>query len=267
LVARDTDAALKKARAEQPSLLFIERKLPGGGALGICREIRKESAWGREVPFIVVAETRSAVDESEGTRVGVTDWLVEPLSEAYVRTRIRARLLRAACRWQCAPATDDEPARLRSLRETGLLDTPPEERFDRVTRIAAGLFGVPIVLVSLVDENRQWFKSRHGLDAAETPRDQAFCAHAIHRDDVMLVPDALQDERFADNPLVVGEPHVRFYAGCPLTLADGSRIGTLCLIDHRARDLNDAQIELLRDMGRLVEREIDGAIGAGSARS
>jgi GAF domain-containing protein len=141
------------------------------------------------------------------------------------------------------------------LQGSGLLDTEPEERFDRFTRIAAALFEVPIALISLVDKERQWFKSRQGIDATETPRDQAFCAHAILRNDVMQVADAHADERFADNPLVTGEPRVRFYAGAPLSLGDGSPVGTLCVVDHRPRSLDEDQLRLLRDLSKLVERE------------
>jgi GAF domain-containing protein len=146
-----------------------------------------------------------------------------------------------------------------------LLDTEPEERFDRFTRIAAALFEVPIALISLVDKERQWFKSRRGIDATETPRDQAFCAHAILRNDVMQVADAHTDERFADNPLVTGGPRVRFYAGAPLSLGDGSPVGTLCVVDHRPRSLDEDQLRLLRDLSKLVEREFQinpAALGA-----
>ena len=160
-----------------------------------------------------------------------------------------------------APLPDDEERRLQALHQCGVLDTEPEERFDRYTRIASALFGVPIALVSLVDTDRLWFKSRHGLDASETSRDMAFCAHAILGDEVLHVPDALQDLRFADNPLVTGEPHIRFYAGAPLTLADGSQAGTLCLIDHRPRHLDETQLGLLRDLGKLVERELVTPVG------
>ncbi len=149
----------------------------------------------------------------------------------------------------------DEERRLRALQECDLLDTAAEERFDRFTRIAAALFDVPIALVSLVDRERQWFKSRKGLDVSETPRDAAFCAHAILSDDVLQVQDALADDRFADSPLVTGEPRVRFYAGAPLTLKNGTHAGTLCVIDHRARNLDNGQLQLLRDLAKLVEQE------------
>lgn len=150
----------------------------------------------------------------------------------------------------------DEQARLAALRSTGALDSAHEERFDRVTRLAQRLFGVPVVLVSLVDEHRQWFKSRVGLDATETPRDISFCGHAILSDDILLVNDATQDERFCDNPLVVDDPHVRFYAGCPLTTTDGHRIGTLCLIDGQPRSFSSEDGRLLRDLSLMVEQEL-----------
>jgi PAS domain-containing protein len=150
----------------------------------------------------------------------------------------------------------DEPERLRSLRALGLLDTPAEERFDRITRLAQALFDVPIVLVSLVDADRQWFKSRQGLDAAETAREISFCAHAIRGDELFIVPDATRDERFSDNSLVVGEPLIRFYAGAPLAAPDGHKIGTLCLIDRRPRELTSQQRTALRDLADLVQGEI-----------
>ena len=137
-----------------------------------------------------------------------------------------------------------------------MLDTPPEERFDRYTRIAAGLFDVPIAMVSLIDRDRQWFKSRHGFDVAETPRETAFCAHTILDRAVLQVPDALQDARFADNPVVAGPPRVRFYAGAPLAAPDGSLVGSLCLVDRRPRQLDEQQLTLLRDLADLVEAEL-----------
>jgi GAF domain-containing protein len=118
-----------------------------------------------------------------------------------------------------------------------------------------------MALVSLVDRDRQWFKSRHGLDVTETPRETAFCAYAILARAALQIPDALQDARFADNPLVTGPPRVRFYAGAPLAAADGSLVGTLCLIDQRARRLDDQQLGLLRDLADLVEAELASPTG------
>lgn len=149
----------------------------------------------------------------------------------------------------------DEQTRLETLRSLDVLDTPPEDRFDRLTRLARRLFGVPIALVSLVDENRQWFKSCIGLDARETSRDISFCGHAILGDEVFIIPDTLEDERFADNPLVLDDPKIRFYAGCPLSL-NGHKLGTLCIIDQQPRRFEKEDIEALRDLASMAEREL-----------
>ena len=158
-----------------------------------------------------------------------------------------------------APKPPDEAIRLAQLRALALLDSYPEERFDRITRLAQRLFDVPIALVTLVDEDRQWFKSRQGLDVAETPRESAFCAHAILGDEVMQVQDSMADERFATNPLVLGDPGIRFYAGCPIEGPGGAKLGTLCVIDREPRQLKDDEVRLLRDLAEMVEREIAAA--------
>ena len=150
----------------------------------------------------------------------------------------------------------DEALRVDSLRALEILDTPAEERFDRLTRVAKRLFDVPIVLISLVDSDRQWFKSCIGLDVTQTPREISFCAHAILDDGILLVPDAASDERFDDNPLVTGEPHIRFYAGCPLKAPDGSRVGTLCIIDRAPRTFEADDLAMLRDIAHMAEREL-----------
>lgn len=150
----------------------------------------------------------------------------------------------------------NEKTRIKTLKSLDVLDTEPEERFDRLTRMSQRLFGVPIALVSLVDENRQWFKSCVGLDVNETPRDISFCGHAILGDDVFIIADAASDARFADNPLVVDEPHIRFYAGCPLRSLNGSKLGTLCIIDRKPRNMTGEDIETLKDLASMVEREL-----------
>lgn len=152
------------------------------------------------------------------------------------------------------PAHEDD--RLQALRQLLVLDTPPEERFDRLTTFAAQEFDVPIVLLSLVDAQRQWFKSRVGLDLCETARGISFCAHAILADEPMVVPDALLDARFADNPLVTGEPHIRFYAGAPLKMPDGQNIGTLCLIDRAPRQLDTVDLAILSSLRDLAVEEL-----------
>lgn len=157
---------------------------------------------------------------------------------------------------QRPPTPPDEAERLAALRRLGLLDSAPEERFDRITRLARELFDVPIALVSLVDTERQWFKSRAGLEAAETSREVSFCGHAILEEGPLVVVDALEDERFAGNPLVQGAPGIRFYAGQPLTADGKHRVGTLCLISDRPRQLSAGERELLHDLGRIVEGEL-----------
>lgn len=152
------------------------------------------------------------------------------------------------------PANERE--RIDSLRLSNILDTTPEERFDRLTRIAKRLFGVPIALVSLVDTDRQWFKSRIGLEVCETPREISFCGHAILGADIFLVPDTLLDPRFFDNPLVTGAPAIRFYAGCPLRGPNGCKIGTLCIIDNKPRDFDGEERGLLLDLAAIAQQEI-----------
>lgn len=167
-----------------------------------------------------------------------------------------------------APLPADEAARLGALRELAILDTPAEARFDRLTRLARDLFGVPIALVSLVDEDRQWFKSRQGLPAPETSREVSFCAHAILAErDVFVIPDATRDERFADNPLVTGAPDIRFYAGAPLSTSDGQQVGTLCVIDRSPRVWTAEQSDALRDLADIVEAELERSRAAQHERA
>lgn len=150
----------------------------------------------------------------------------------------------------------DEEKRLEALRSLEVLDSPAEERFDRLARMAKRMFDVPIALVSLVDQNRQWFKSCIGLDARETPRGISFCGHAILGSEIFVIPDATKDLRFADNPLVLDEPRIRFYAGCPLTVMETNRIGTLCIIDRVPRTLSEEDAVLMRDLSGMVEKEL-----------
>ena len=150
----------------------------------------------------------------------------------------------------------DDKARVQTLESLDILDSEAEERFDRITRMAMRLFAVPIALVSLVDENRQWFKSCMGLDAKETPRDISFCGHAILGDDVFTITNASKDDRFADNPLVTDDPNIRFYAGCPLAAANGHKLGTLCIIDRNPREFSAEDVTALKDLASMVEGEL-----------
>ncbi len=155
-----------------------------------------------------------------------------------------------------APIPKDDTERLAALHALDLLDTPPEERFDRITRLLSLVMRVPMAFLSLVDADRQWFKSSCGLSTPQTPRAVSFCGHAILSDEAMVVPDAIKDERFRDNPLVTGEPRIRFYAGHPLHGPGGHKVGSLCIADTRPRTLRGDELEALGEMARVVEREL-----------
>lgn len=151
----------------------------------------------------------------------------------------------------------DESARLAALRSYRILDTDPEQAFDDLTLLASQICGTPIALISLIDEDRQWLKSRVGITATQTSRSVAFCAHAIQQRGIFLVPDALDDDRFRENPLVQGEPHIRFYAGSPLVTPEGHALGTLCVVDRVPRKLTDDQTRALDALRRQVEAQLE----------
>lgn len=156
-----------------------------------------------------------------------------------------------------APILSNETLRLQALLDYQVLDTPSECKFDQIVEMASKICGTPIALVSLVDSERQWFKAKYGLDASETPRDVSFCGHAIHQSEVFVVEDSLLDDRFSDNPLVVGGPQVRFYAGAPLISPKGEAIGTLCVIDMRPRELNPDQLSFLKTLSEQVIAQLE----------
>lgn len=155
-----------------------------------------------------------------------------------------------------APIPIDEAERLADLRALEILDTPPEERFDRIVRLAAKIFGVPIAYISLVDADRQWFKAQCGLNDRQTARDVSFCGHAIMHDRPLIVPDAARDHRFRDNPMVIGEPRIRFYAGYPLAGPAGHNVGTLCLADRLPRMLTADQLDIFAQLAALAAHEL-----------
>ncbi len=162
--------------------------------------------------------------------------------------------------WQTAtPDEAEEKGRLSALHAYDILDTPQETEFERITTLVAEMLDVPIALVSLIDENRQWFKSCYGLNVAETPRDMAFCVHAIETpEDIMIIPDARKDNRFRKNPLVTGEPHIRFYAGAPLITKTGFALGTLCAISNEPREgLTNKEKLLMQTLAAVIVDEME----------
>ncbi len=208
--------------------------------------------------------TLVVVTSGAGSEVGdtldhiVAERLVWPFTEHYARARIRAAVLRAGCRWQVARLPADEAERLDELRGLAILDTPREERFDRIVRIAARAMRAPAALITLIDAERQWFKSCVGLDGDETSREVAFCAHAILQPEPLVVTDTFGDARFADNPMVTDGPRIRFYAGCQIRSPGGQPLGTLCVVDWQPREVACGEIEMLRELAGLVEEELAG---------
>ncbi|MBT6484632.1 MAG: GAF domain-containing protein [Planctomycetaceae bacterium] len=156
-----------------------------------------------------------------------------------------------------APLPANEAERLAALYRLEILDTPAEERFDRITRIAAELFDVPISYVALLDGDRQWFKSSCGLNVSETPRDVSFCSYTINENQPLVIPDAQADERFRDLPIVTGDPHIRFYAGCPLAVPKQLNVGTLCVADNKPREFDDSKTALLQCLATLAQDQLN----------
>ena len=243
LEAGRADEALSTATTAQPSLVILEWGPETADLL------THEDVVARDIPLVVVS------DEEHLSAKAVSDWLIRPFSSAYARTRIRACLLRTTCRWERALTSQNEEQRLASLHGLSILDTPPEERFDRITRLAASIFKTPMASITLVDRDRQWFKSSYGLDAVESSRETSFCSHAVAAQDVLVVSDAFQDPRFSDNPLVTGSPRIRFYAGCPIFVGPDC-VGTVCVLDNRPRQIDDNSVSLLHDLAALAELEL-----------
>ena len=243
------------AEREKPMLVLLE-DTGDDCATQACRAIRRLRDIGDGLPIVVVMSSEHHA-RADGVDDGFTDVLVEPYSPNYARTRIRAWLMRAACRWVRPPEPNDEDRRLAATRSLGLWKTPPEERFDRVVRVAAAAFDVPIALIALMERDREWFKSCYGLEIREVLRDDSFCGHAIFERQPLVVSDALLDERFADNPYVTGFPGVRFYAGHPLILRNGCCVGTLCILDVRPRHFDNVGISLLRDLSQFAIAELE----------
>lgn len=155
------------------------------------------------------------------------------------------------------PLPEDENERLAALRALNLLFTPSERRFDRITRLACWRLKVPVALISLVDIDMQWFKSRQGVEVCETSRDVSFCGYAILKDELFIIPDALLDPRFADNPFVTAEPYIRFYAGYPLKGPGNYRVGSFCVVDFVPRVFSETERRQLRELGEYVEYEMN----------
>lgn len=256
--ALDAASATQMAKSDPPSLLILEDEPAGLDGLRICRELRADGDPRlMNLPIFVVAGRERA---GEGHVAGVTGWLVTPFSTQYARTQIQAILLRSNVRWVRPTVPEDEEERLAALRGLSILDTQPEERFDRITRLAASVGELPIALISLVDANRQWFKSCQGISASETSREVSLCAHAVANRKPLIIPDTLLDDRCADNPLVVGKPRIRFYAGFPVFHTNGRCLGTMCLMDTRPRNFSREMIRQFEKLAAQVQQELNAGV-------
>ncbi len=232
-------------------------------ARALCEDLRKSveilnvQHQGDRVPLTVSVGFCSSGATRNRSRFSLLESADDALYEAKRtgRNRVVARQDRIVTRHDAAEEKY-EPNRMNALNCSQLLDTPPEARFDRITRLAARLFDVPYAIVSLVDSDRQWFKSAVGLDCEGTARDVSLCTHAIAQDGIMVVPDTLLDQAFSRNPLVTGAPYIRFYAGCPVWTPDNYRLGTLCVIDTKPRNFSDADMDALFDLASIVRHEM-----------
>ena len=255
-VARTVQAAVEAENlsiaepgSAPPTVVVLDAADPN--LVATAAKIAAEVNGGRAPSYLLITDPATAAPADLEA-----DEIAWPFTAEYAQARIRAAVMRTQCRWIRAELPEKEGQRIAELHRLEILDTDPEDRFDRLTRMAAQAFGTPISLVSLMDNDRQWFKSCFGVAMDETPRELAFCAHTILEDDLLIVPDLLADHRFADHPFVTGGPRVRFYAGAPIRTNGRDAVGTFCLIDQRPRDLTTSQRALLEDFAALAAKEI-----------
>jgi phosphoribosyl 1,2-cyclic phosphodiesterase len=249
--ARDVAEAVQRSR---PSLLIVVEGESATAAIKAVSQIRDLGEPFSSLPIILAGQSMS---ERSNEELGITDRLEPPFTDSYARTRLRAWLMRRACKWGLPPIPVNEGERLVALRALNILDTPGDPLLDSLVTLATDLFNVPIAAVTLVDEDRQWFKARCGLDEPETPRDESFCAHVVANPVTTIVPDTLLDTRFAENPGVTGPPYLRFYAGHPIVLSNGHCVGTLCIADVRPRQLRQSEMDRLAKIAALALQAIE----------
>lgn len=242
-VAADGVSGLELIRAKIPCVVILELLLPKLHGFAVCKAIRDDFKLRRATQVLVVSNKSYPADIRKALELGAVDFLVKPLSAKEFVEAVRKTQHRV-------PIPQNELARLAALDGYSILDTKPEQMFDDLTMLASYICETPVALISLVDADRQWFKSRVGTELQETSRELAFCAHAIMQSDVFLVSDAQKDERFKHNMLVTVDPKIRFYAGAPITTPGGESIGTLCVIDLEPRQLSPAQVECLQALAR-----------------
>ncbi|HUU15161.1 MAG TPA: response regulator [Terriglobia bacterium] len=244
--ASDGVTGLELVREKRPPVVVTEIMLPGMHGFALCQAIRSDPALRHTCRIIVASSKSYPTDINKALELGAISYLVKPFPAEHLVAEVRKATARA-------PTPANEVSRLAALQGYRVLDTAPEPLFDGLTYLASVLCGTPVALISLIDSDRQWFKSKVGTELQETARDLAFCAHAIMQPDVFIVPDASKDERFARNVLVALQPKIRFYAGAPLITPGGEAVGTLCVIDIVPRQLSLPQKECLRAIARQVQ--------------
>ncbi len=237
--------AITLIEQSKPGLVIMDLKLSPGSGLNVLKTMRKAQ---NPAKVIILTNSSLEVYRQACMDAGADAFFDKSLAGAEFLEKITSCL---------NTSFKNEQQRLTALHKLNILDTPPEEAFDRITRLLGLVLKMPIALISLVDQDRQWFKSRHGLVAHETPREIAFCDHTIRQTELMQVEDALQDPRFANNPLVLGDPNIRFYAGVPLIMREGEAIGTLCVIDRIPRHLDETECEILKVLAKEVVTELE----------
>lgn len=256
----DVYAALLAVGARLPAAIVIEAEQAGASRAALLESLRSNPALGRTRILVVGRSAAVRRNGAGGPPTGMTRFIdgLPSLPEA-VEAAVRGATEQTGV-FETPPPfpiPSNERQRLLALERSGLVDTPPEESFDRLTWLAAHILGTPVALLTLLTASRQWFKSRHGLDMAETPRSWAFCNHTILQKGILVAEDLAADQRFAENPAVVGEPGFRFYAGSPVADPDGFALGSLCVIDTRPRTLDDTQKQILSTLAALASDEIE----------
>ena len=258
-IANDGAAALGILAQDPPDALVVGLRLPILDGRQVVHAARTVVGL-VDIPIIVIAPAGSENETNDLLSQGVDDVLHEPFDAGKFRSRVTA-VMRSRGLWAETEAVmrplipQDEAERLVEFRLTEAVDSGPEERFDKISRMAQRVFDVPFAGISFVEGDRQWYKSKVGLPISDTARDLSFCGHAITEEEVFVVEDAVLDPRFAQNPLVLEDPHVRFYAGQPVKGPGGRNVGTLCIMDNLPREFSDEDRETLRDLGEMVEKE------------
>ncbi len=264
-IANDGAAALGILAQDPPDALVVGLKLPILDGRQVVHAARTVVGL-IDMPIIVIAPEGAEVEANELLSQGVDDVLLDPIDASRFRARVTA-VMRSRGLWSETEEVmrplipQDEAERLVELRLSGAVDATPEERFDKITRMAQKVFNVPFAAVSFVEGERQWFKSRQGLEIGDSLRELSFCGHAINGEEAFVVEDAVLDPIFAQNPIVLEDPHVRFYAGHPVKGRGGHNVGTLCIMDKAPREFTDEDRETLSDLAEMVEKELRAKAG------